>query len=195
MSIDVSPLNVSTLKTTDNTTESQPLSVIFTIPHTDSMLYFGRVVATLLLTYVYTHPILLYGDVGCGKTTFIRGLVNHFPKSSQADVSSPSFTTCNHYPTEPQILHYDLYRNTHTSADELYEIFYNPLGILLIEWAEHIPLTLLPKEYLNFSFNISTHDSRQIHCIHYGSMVKTPIHALIENQKTIQKNLEGICTS
>ena len=53
------------------------------------------------------HSILFYGDLGSGKTTFTRGLIEALPGGENAEVSSPSFTLCNSYPTTPSVIHCD----------------------------------------------------------------------------------------
>lgn len=60
--------------------------------------------------------IHLYGDIGCGKTTFVRGFVSYW--ELQDLVTSPTFTIINEYGNERvKILHADLYRLG--SADEV----------------------------------------------------------------------------
>ena len=54
--------------------------------------------------------LLMHGDLGSGKTTLTRALVARLPGGATAEVSSPSFTLCNHYPTRPPVVHCDLYR-------------------------------------------------------------------------------------
>ena len=89
--------------------------------------------------------ILLMGDLGAGKTTFIRFLVEALPGGENAEVASPSFTLCNVYPTTPQVQHFDLYRLPPGSSDEmLEESLDNMAGLILIEWAEYLPARVFP---------------------------------------------------
>jgi len=80
--------------------------------------------------------VLFYGELGAGKTTFIRSLVRHF--ASDIAVSSPTFAMINVYPTDPMIYHIDLYRLG--SEVDLFDLgldeYLNGSGITLIEWAE-----------------------------------------------------------
>lgn len=93
-----------------------------------------------LLTQYGIRTVLLFGRLGCGKTTLVRGLVADFPGGHKAEVSSPSFTLCNIYPTKPPVVHCDLYRSDEpmplpTEAQDLLD---GPSGILLAEWAERL---------------------------------------------------------
>ena len=47
------------------------------------------------------HVVLFFGDLGTGKTTFTRGLIDVLPGGENAEVSSPSFTLCNSYRRRP----------------------------------------------------------------------------------------------
>lgn len=99
--------------------------------------------------------ILFFGELGAGKTTFMRGFVEHFPGGNDAEVSSPSFTLCNRYPTEPPILHCDLYRSEGgTLPDEVEEALDAESGLVLVEWAERIPFDALPAKRLDIRFQV-----------------------------------------
>ena len=91
--------------------------------------------------------VLLMGDLGAGKTTFIRFLVEALPGGENAEVASPSFTLCNVYPTTPQVQHFDLYRLPPGGSDEmLEESLDNMAGLILIEWAEYLPARVFPAD-------------------------------------------------
>jgi tRNA threonylcarbamoyladenosine biosynthesis protein TsaE len=98
--------------------------------------------------------ILLYGDLGTGKTTFVKYFLRYF--SCNANVDSPSFAIVNEYECpeledvfgNPNVYHLDLYRIN--DPEELVEagieeMFYKP-GLLFIEWPE-IAESMLPEEY------------------------------------------------
>lgn len=109
-------------------------------------------------------PILLHGQLGAGKTTFIRYLVESLPGSHNAEVSSPSFNILNIYPTKPTVGHFDLYRTAGLEFDaDLEETLSNPQYLCLIEWAEYLPEDCLPPTYITMSWNISD-QLRTIHC-------------------------------
>lgn len=81
--------------------------------------------------------ILLYGDLGSGKTVFSKGFVSYFSKDV---VTSPTFAIENKYAGKMPIYHFDLYRLE--NVDELFmigaeeDIFGE--GITLIEWPERV---------------------------------------------------------
>ena len=80
-------------------------------------------------------PILLYGEMGAGKTHFVKGLARGLGIAD--NITSPTFALVNQY---SRLTHFDLFRvNT---MDDLYAIgFYDYMGegVLAIEWAENVP--------------------------------------------------------
>lgn len=98
--------------------------------------------------------VLLDGDLGAGKTHFVKGLARGL--GSDADVSSPTFAILNNYPlkrpspTGPfQLNHFDVYRVHDEDAIldlGFEEIIYGP-DISVIEWSSLIP-GILPEEFL-----------------------------------------------
>lgn len=92
--------------------------------------------------------IALYGDLGVGKTAFVRGFASVFCEG--VAVRSPTFALVNEYRGKKKTLfHFDMYRIT--GEDDLYSIGYDDYlmrdGICLVEWSENIPFAL-PDEYL-----------------------------------------------
>ena len=84
--------------------------------------------------------ILLFGDLGAGKTTFTRGLAAGFGVEQVDDVSSPTFTLINEYKGRTRVFHIDLYR---IEAGELRglgleDIFDDPNAAVIVEWAERL---------------------------------------------------------
>jgi tRNA threonylcarbamoyladenosine biosynthesis protein TsaE len=83
--------------------------------------------------------ILLYGDLGAGKTALTRGLAAGFGLDS-SEVSSPTFTLVNSYLGDIAIFHIDLYRIGPGQLEGLGldEIFDHPKAAVIVEWAERL---------------------------------------------------------
>jgi tRNA threonylcarbamoyladenosine biosynthesis protein TsaE len=82
--------------------------------------------------------LLLYGDLGAGKTAFVRGLARGLGAPDD-DVSSPTFTLVQEYRGERLTLfHADLYRLTPAEAADLALHEIGEDGVLAIEWADRL---------------------------------------------------------
>ncbi|MGQ9819487.1 MAG: tRNA (adenosine(37)-N6)-threonylcarbamoyltransferase complex ATPase subunit type 1 TsaE [Candidatus Kapaibacteriales bacterium] len=111
--------------------------------------------------------VTLTGDLGAGKTVFVRGICNFFEVKEL--VTSPTFTIMNQYigiykKNEFFIFHIDIYRIKR--LEELAEIGFNecledPASIKLIEWAEKANL-LIPKPYYKVLFENEELDDNRI---------------------------------
>ena len=87
--------------------------------------------------------VFFYGEIGVGKTTFIRHLINSFQGNNQlklTEVTSPTFNLVNEYDVGIfTIQHYDLYRLTRSVEIKNIGLLENQTEILtLIEWPEKI---------------------------------------------------------
>jgi tRNA threonylcarbamoyladenosine biosynthesis protein TsaE len=84
--------------------------------------------------------VLLYGDLGAGKTIFAKGLADGFGIADVDEVSSPTFTLINQYAGRAKIYHIDLYRIETGALDGLglEEIFDEPNAAVIIEWADRL---------------------------------------------------------
>lgn len=106
--------------------------------------------------------VLLEGDLGGGKTTFVKGILKGF--NSFQEVLSPSFTLVREYKVKPcRIYHIDLYR-----IDKLRDVFslgiedylYGQGCITLVEWGEKLE-SILPR-YLKIKFSYLGEKQRKI---------------------------------
>lgn len=107
--------------------------------------------------------IAFSGDLGAGKTTFIRGLVEGAAQIDPRQVSSPTFSFLHIYEGSKKIYHFDLYRlpNEREFISSGFDDFINADGICCIEWAERIP-SFLPKDCLKIHIAHVAEGSRTI---------------------------------
>jgi tRNA threonylcarbamoyladenosine biosynthesis protein TsaE len=84
--------------------------------------------------------ILLYGDLGAGKTLFSKGLADGFGVADIDEVTSPTFTLINQYAGRVKIYHIDLYRIETGALDGLGldEIFDDSNAAVIVEWADRL---------------------------------------------------------
>lgn len=91
----------------------------------------------------------LIGDVGAGKTTFVKGLAEGLSVTDEAQ--SPSFTISRVYDARDglQLIHYDFYRLTDPGimANEVHEAVSDPQAITVIEWADIVEGVLPGNRY------------------------------------------------
>lgn len=103
--------------------------------------------------------VLLYGELGSGKTVFTKGLCRGL--GVKETVTSPSFVLVTEYRGRLPVTHIDLYRLDGHAAGQLpIEEYFNELGLTIIEWAER--LSFIPRaKGLKISIKILTKDSRE----------------------------------
>jgi tRNA threonylcarbamoyladenosine biosynthesis protein TsaE len=88
--------------------------------------------------------ILLHGELGSGKTAFVRGIAAGLGLDP-ADVTSPTFTIVQEYRGTPTLQHVDLYRLSPREVTDLtLEDLTDGNTVLAIEWAERVPYPLRP---------------------------------------------------
>jgi tRNA threonylcarbamoyladenosine biosynthesis protein TsaE len=108
--------------------------------------------------------LALIGDLGSGKTTFIKGIAMGFGLKDGDEVKSPTFALMHTYPTKIPIYHFDLYRLE--KPKELLSIGFDeflsdPNAISCVEWADKFE-DFLPNSVIRISFKILNNKSRQI---------------------------------
>lgn len=105
----------------------------------------------------------LIGDVGAGKTTFTKALVENLGSSDE--VTSPSFTINNRYQLADgrEVSHYDFYRlgEAGVISQELIEDLLSPQTCVIVEWAETVN-QMLPAERLQMTITTLADGGRQL---------------------------------
>lgn len=116
---------------------------------TEQTLELGAILATLYKDSQDYPALLMQGELGAGKTTFVRGLVESLPNAGQAEVSSPSFNILNIYPTRPEVGHFDLYRlEGRTPDDDILDQLEDSSTLAVVEWAEYLDPEYRPDSHL-----------------------------------------------
>lgn len=106
--------------------------------------------------------LAVYGDLGAGKTAFVKGLAEGL--AVREPVVSPTFTILRAYESGSMPLyHFDVYRIA--DEDELFEIGFDEYasgdGVCVCEWADLIP-DALPQERLDIRLERLSEDKRRI---------------------------------
>ena len=102
--------------------------------------------------------VYLYGELGSGKTVFVKGIC--LGLGVKEDVTSPSFVIATEYHGALAVAHIDLYRLQRGEAVGLpVEEYFSRSGITLIEWADRIDSIT---KGINVKFHITDHRKRMI---------------------------------
>jgi len=111
--------------------------------------------------------VLLYGDLGCGKTTFVKGLAESLEVSPDFYITSPSFSLINIYEGKYTIYHVDLYRLETAEVEDLGIWEFLNSGIVVIEWADRLSEPL-KEDYIEVFFEFLNHFKRKVTFVGYG---------------------------
>ena len=121
----------------------------------------GQKIGRYLKEQEQTRIVCLYGDLGAGKTTLIKGIASALGVPGR-DVGSASFVIVAEYETTPPFHHIDLYRverEEDLDALGIWE-YLDGSGIAVIEWAERLPD--LPDGALKVTLSYLDEDRRGI---------------------------------
>ena len=116
--------------------------------------------------------ILLYGQLGVGKTTFARFFINHLQKKTNSkitEVPSPTFTVMYEYLANQKLIqHYDFYRVKNFKELNNIGVFENNGVISFIEWPEKIKFK--PKNRIELKFKyLKNFENRNIKIKLFGN--------------------------
>lgn len=106
--------------------------------------------------------VCLYGDLGAGKTTFVKGFAKGLLIKSR--IQSPTFTYLRIYKGKINLYHFDCYRLKGLDElllQEISEILENDDGIVVIEWAEKVD-KFLPRHRIEIYFEYVDEMTRNI---------------------------------
>ncbi len=108
--------------------------------------------------------VLLQGDLGAGKTTFVKGVALGLKVGSKS-VVSPTFVLMNHYDGKLPIYHFDLYRleNPKELNTVQFDEYFYGAGVSLIEWPERLGANA-PQHYYLVELSHQDEHTRKI-CI------------------------------
>jgi tRNA threonylcarbamoyladenosine biosynthesis protein TsaE len=121
----------------------------------------------------------LIGELGAGKTCFVRGVAEGLEVNKNAWIRSPSFTLINEYEGRLPIYHIDLYRmgsREETEGLNLREYLYSD-GVSLVEWFEHLPAEEID-EYLELRMTHAGGNRRKLNFIAHGERYERIIDRL-----------------
>ena len=111
--------------------------------------------------------ICLDGELGCGKTVFVKGFANAL--GIEDNITSPTFTIIKEYPNgELPLYHMDVYRFDEVSENVGITDYFNKGGVTIIEWSELVS-DKLPSERLDIKFKIIDENTRVLVFKPYGS--------------------------
>ena len=106
--------------------------------------------------------VCLHGDLGAGKTTFVKGMVRALGFDPD-NVTSPTFVLMNIYEGKRPVYHFDLYRLE--KPDDIRQIGYDEFlygsGISVVEWAERLG-ELYPPQFLKIELRHKGESAREI---------------------------------
>ena len=120
-----------------------------------------KALAAKIMAFLYPGDVvLLTGDLGAGKTTFVGGALESL--GYKEHVISPTFNILKcYFDTKPNIFHIDAYRLENQNIDIGLEEFIEGEGVTFIEWPEFIA-PLIPSKHLEISIKRLSDSEREI---------------------------------
>ena len=123
--------------------------------------------------------ILLNGDLGAGKTTFVKGFAK--AKGVTRPVTSPTFNLLKTYATDDYtIVHVDAYRLEGAEFDELYD-YANEENVIFIEWSNCLASQELIEQHLAISIKYVSKNQRIYSLSASGERYENLLKELMQN--------------
>lgn len=123
----------------------------------------------------------LVGELGAGKTCFVRGVAEGLEVGKDAWIRSPTFTLINEYDGRLPVYHIDIYRvgkQEEIESLNLRECLYAD-GVSLIEWFEYLPADEVD-EYLQLTISHGGGAKRELAFVAHGERYERLVEALRE---------------
>lgn len=113
--------------------------------------------------FVGDEIVLITGELGAGKTVFVKGLASGLGVPEESAVCSPSFTLVNVYQGKVPFYHVDLYRleDPEEIADLGLEDYFGT-GVVAIEWAERLPFEIKNGKIIKVAIKVGEGEERTI---------------------------------
>ncbi len=120
----------------------------------------------------------LSGNLGAGKTTFVKGIGRGLG-IDEKNVNSPTFVIMNVYQGRLPLYHFDFYRleDPKEIGGIGYDEFLYGKGVAVVEWAERFG-SLMPSEYLSVEISDTAEETRVLKFTAYGKPYQKLIEAL-----------------
>jgi tRNA threonylcarbamoyladenosine biosynthesis protein TsaE len=134
----------------------------------------------------------LIGDLGAGKTCFIKGMAEGLNNTPADEVTSPTFTILQEYPGAVPLYHFDAYRLCGSS--DLEAIGFNEYiggdGVAVIEWADRIS-DALPPEAIIIRIDWRSEHERLFTCVSRGAQHRGLISAFCDSLTAARAKTTG----
>ena len=138
-----------------------------------------KALAAKIMGFLYPGDVvLLTGDLGAGKTTFVGGALESLGYKDH--VISPTFNILKcYFDVKPNVFHIDAYRLEGQNIDIGLDEFIEGNGVTFVEWPKFIE-PLIPNKHIEVSFKRISDNEREIEIIDNTDLYKSIINAIEE---------------